>query len=251
MTVILLLQRDYRFSDDSPASAYSNQANFADRDSLGISDLGPRHQLNYEQWLNLLAKEAQVAAQKKPERLTILAGDSLSLWFSPNMLPSGRIWLNQGISGETSTGLLKRLSLFDDTQPQIIFVMIGINDLIRGTSEEIILQNHRDIIRYLRSVHPQSQIVIQSILPHSGDRATWEGRDRLRHIPNSRIRDFNRQLAAIADREGVYYLDLHPLFSDSKGQMQAELTTDGLHLNPKGYLVWRSALQIFIQLKML
>jgi lysophospholipase L1-like esterase len=212
--------------------------------------LGPRHQLTYEQWVALLGQEAKVAAEQKPKHLAILVGDSLSLWFPVDLLPLGQSWLNQGISGETSFGLLKRLSLFDATRPEIILVMIGINDLIRGVSDEALLENQQQIVQYLRVAHPRAKIVVQSILPHEGSRASWQGRDRLATLSNDRIRKLNRQLAEIADQEGVYFLDLHPLFTDSEGNLRADLSSDGLHLSSQGYLVWRSALQLYQQLEL-
>ncbi|NEP02268.1 MAG: lysophospholipase [Symploca sp. SIO2E9] len=212
-----------------------------------IPELGPRHHLNYRQWVNLLSREAQAIASQNPENLTVLIGDSLSLWFPSEMLPSGLNWLNQGISGETSAGLLRRLELLDRTDPSAIFVMVGINDLIRGVQDETILANQRLIIRYLRRVHPQAKIILQSILPHSGESVTWEGREYLKSIPNSRIRKINQRSQKIAQTEGAIYLDLYPLFADTNGKLQTELTTDGLHLSPEGYLIWRNAIQVICQ----
>jgi lysophospholipase L1-like esterase len=97
-------------------------------------------------------------------------------------------------------------------------------------------------------VHPQAQIVVQSILPHSAEDATWEGRDRLLAIPNRRIRELNERLETIAESEGAIYLDLYPLFANSRGTLKIELSTDGLHLNAQGYLIWSNALQILDQL---
>jgi lysophospholipase L1-like esterase len=215
-----------------------------------VAQLGPRHQLTYQQWVNLLEQEAQAAATNPPDRLTILVGDSLSLWFPSELLLTERSWLNQGISGETSAGLLRRLDLFSETKPETLFVMIGINDLIRGVSSETLLANHRLIMQTLKEQHPQAEIVVQSILPHGAEQAVWEGRSRLLEIPNSYIRELNQQLEAIAVEEGVYYLDLHPLFTDTAGNLRPELSTDGLHLSSQGYLVWSSALQIFSQTKL-
>jgi lysophospholipase L1-like esterase len=212
------------------------------------AELGPRHQLSYNQWVDVLAQEAKAAAERPPKRLTVLAGDSISLWFPNDLLPLNRAWLNQGISGETSTGLLKRLDLLDSTKPETIFVMIGINDLIRGADDSTVLDNEEQIVRYLNDEHPQSQIVVQSILPHAGKQVTWEGRDRLLSISNSRIRALNKELKAIADAEDVYFLDLYPLFADADGNLRPELTTDGLHLSPKGYQVWSTALQLYSQI---
>ena len=213
------------------------------------NDLPLGGQLSYQDWIDILGREAKAKASQQPQNLSIIAGDSLSRWFPDHLLPQERIWLNQGISGETSSGLLKRLSLFDQTQPEIIFVMIGVNDLLRGVPDDQLLANQQEIMRYLRRSHPQSQIVFQSILPHAGASASWEGRDRLLKLSNIRIRELNRKLAAIASTEGVNYLDLYPLFVNEQGNLRPSLTTDGLHLNYQGYIVWRSALQVFIQLK--
>lgn len=213
----------------------------------GEPDLGPSQRLTYEQWVELLAKEAEVAAVQQPERLTILLGDSISLWFPNDLLFSDRSWLNQGISGENSTGLLRRLGILDQTRPDTIFLMIGINDLLRGDSDEVILNNHRQIISYLQATHPTTQIVVQSILPHAAEAATWEGRDRLLRLPNQRIFNLNRELEAIAAEFDVDFLNLYPMFTDDQGNLPMSLSTDGLHLNRQGYLIWRSGLQLYFQ----
>jgi lysophospholipase L1-like esterase len=251
LVIALVLLRQYDRSMASPilhSAALMRLSGPTSANSASVPDLGPRHQLNYQQWIELLGREAEVAAKQQPKNLTILAGDSLSLWFPSEMLFPERTWLNQGISGETSRGLLNRLDLLDKTQPEAIFVMIGINDLIRGIEDETIVANQELIIRYLRRVHPRSKIIIQSILPHSAEKVTWEGRDRLLAIRNSRIRAINERLKAIAKQEDVIFLDLYPLFADSEGNLKRELSSDGLHLNPQGYLVWRNALLVFNQL---
>jgi len=232
--------------------------------SGAIAESGSRYQLTYEQWVNLLAREAAVVADKAPTQLFILAGDSLSLWFPSELLPQGGTWLNQGISGETSYGLLRRVKLFDQTKPQIIFVMIGINDLIRGFRYETVAANHREIIRHLKAVHPKAKIVVQSILPHGGDRAAqryltsvkddpaadqnpppmWV--KRLPIITNPSIQRLNQRLALIAREENVEFLDLHTQFTDARGDLREDLTTDGLHLSPAGYALWRSHLDHFL-----
>ena len=247
MTVVLLFFQKYHLFAGFKAKASAMPPDLSTHNAVSPSHLGTRYQLNYEDWLRLLAQEAKVAAEKSPKHLAVLAGDSLSLWFPGDLLPSDHIWLNQGISGETSGGLLKRLNLFDPTQPEVIFVMIGINDLIRGLPDETLLANQREIIRYLRQTHPNSQIVVQSILPHAGAAASWQGRDRLQDIPNDRIRALNRELAEIASSEQVNFLDLHPLFTNSQGDLHPNLSTDGLHLSEDGYLVWRSALLLYSQ----
>jgi lysophospholipase L1-like esterase len=248
LAVISLIWRQQKITPVVATTAIPNPpepVNLNWKNQYVAPELGPRHQLSYPQWLDMLKQEAKITADKNPQRLTILAGDSLSLWFPPELLPEDRNWLNQGISGEVSNGLLQRLDFFDRTQPDMILVMVGINDLIRGLDDQEILTNYRQIISYLRRKHPQAEIVIQSILPHGAGGTTWEGKEKLLAIPNSRIRKLNQELNNIATKKGARYLNLHPLFTDQQGNLRSNFTTDGLHLSPPGYLVWRTALQMY------
>jgi lysophospholipase L1-like esterase len=245
LAVILLIWQQQKLTGFFGIVTSPDQINLNNSDPVVTPDLGRRHQLTYQQWVDILKQEAKVAADRRPVRLTILAGDSLSLWFPTELLPEAKNWLNQGISGETSKGLLKRLNIFDRTRPEVIFVMIGINDLIRGTNDKVILNNHQQIMSYLQKAHPRAEIVVQSILPHGGEEATWQGRDKLMAITNSRIRRLNEQLQSICAKKGVKFLDLYPLFTNTQGNLRREFTTDGLHLSREGYIVWRSALQIY------
>ena len=188
---------------------------------------------SYEQWKRLLAKEARAVSEGQgSNRLSVLVGDSLSLWFPQERLPGGSLWLNQGISGDNSRGILKRLSAFSHTRPDVIYVLAGINDLRQGATDKTILDNLRQIVRRLRQEHPGSSVIVQSILP-----------TRISTIPNRRIRNLNQQLAILAQQQGAGYLDIHPRFSDVEGNLRLDLTTDGLHLSGRGYEVWQSALQ--------
>jgi lysophospholipase L1-like esterase len=203
--------------------------------------------LSYDQWLDVLKQEAVAVSAKSPERLTVLLGDSLSLWFPPEQLPSDRSWLNQGMSGETTAAMLKRLSFLDETKPQTILVMAGINDLKLGVSDEDLLTNYRTMVQTLKQKHPDSELIIQSILPHSGESMTAEERDRLLAVSNEQISKLNQKLATLAKEEQVLFLNLNPLFSNNEGMLRSDLTTDGLHLSTAGYLVWSTALQTFSQ----
>jgi lysophospholipase L1-like esterase len=200
--------------------------------------------LGYQQSLGQLKDDAQLVAVLKPKHLAILAGDSISLRFPPERLSEYQV-LNQGISGETTAGLLKRLNVFDQTQPDVIFVMIGINDLLRGRLDSEILDDQRRVIESLKAAHPQAKIVMQSVLPHAVEQVTWEGRDRLLAIPNHRIKELNEAMEAIASTESVDFFNLYPLFVNSEGNLRRELSSDGLHLSTQGYEVWGIALQVY------
>lgn len=189
-------------------------------------------QPTHQQWKHLLSKESRaIAGGQGTNRLNILVGDSLSMWFPSHLLPRNRFWLNQGISGENSGQIRDRLHFFARTRPSKIYVMAGTNDLRQGQSDTVILNNIQAIVQRLRQNHPQGEIVVQSILPTRNTR-----------ISNDRIRRLNQNIAAIARREGGAFLDVHALFTDEEGELRSDLTTDGIHLSDRGYEVWRSLL---------
>ncbi|MEB3288628.1 MAG: GDSL-type esterase/lipase family protein [Leptolyngbya sp.] len=244
ITVLVLFRQIHR-----PAHGVLSTANAFAADGqpapVAPPTLGDRRTLDYQQWVALLGAEATAAAQADLPRQTVLLGDSISLWFPAALLPGRRTWLNQAISGENSSGLLNRLPLLNQNDVESAFIMIGINDLIWGRSSTNLTHNLRAIIRYLQTQHPQAKIVVQSILPHGGPSATWEGRDRLLELSPDHIVAINAEFKQIAAETGVEYLDLYPLFVNGEGFLRPDLTTDGLHLNANGYLVWRSALALY------
>lgn len=246
VTVLVLVRQVNRVERPTLSQANAFAADQAQALDLELAPhFGERRTLDYQQWVALLGAEAEAAAIANLPRQTVLLGDSISLWFPPPLLPGRRTWLNQAISGENSGGLRNRVALLDGNQLEALFIMIGINDLIWGGSEDDLVYNLRSVVTHLQAQHPQARIVVQSILPHSGPNATWEGRDRLLAIPPERIVAVNDRLRQMARETGAEYLDLYPLFVNGDGYLRADLTTDGLHLNQNGYLVWRSALALY------
>ena len=216
-------------------------------ESVPEAAVSDRTSLTYEQWLEVLKQEAAAVAKKQPERLTVLLGDSLSLWFPADQLPVDRLWLNQGISGDTTALIVKRLSFLDETKPQTVFVMAGINDFKKGNTVDEVIESYRTLLQNLKQKHASSEIVVQAVLPHGAEMTAMDDRDQVLAIPNDQIVKFNQKLATLAKEEQLLFLNLHPLFADKEGFLRSDLTTDGLHLNPSGYMVWSTAMQTFSQ----
>ncbi|PSR16589.1 G-D-S-L family lipolytic protein [filamentous cyanobacterium CCP3] len=186
----------------------------------------------HSDWQRLLADEAATMARRQGEaNLAVVVGDSLALWLPVDALPPDQLWLNQSISGETTTHMLQRLHYFANTHPQTIYMMAGINDLKNGVPEAEVLDNLYQMMTRLKQQHPQARLVVYSILP-----------TRLRDIPSDRIQRVNQRLATLAGYQEATFVDLQPTFSDGQGLLRLDLTTDGLHLSPQGYSLWQAAL---------
>jgi lysophospholipase L1-like esterase len=189
--------------------------------------------VTYEEWNTLLKREAAVMAKGQGKnRLTVILGDSISQWLPLEQLATDRFYLNQGISGDTTSGVLQRLSAIDDVHPDTIYVMVGVNDLKNGKTDREILGNLQKIMQRLQQAHPQAQIIVNSVLP-----------TRLAAIPSDRTLPLNQKISQLAEQEGVGFLSLTSAFADEQGVLRREFTTDGLHLSGQGYAVWGGALR--------
>ena len=81
--------------------------------------------------------------------------------------------------------------------------------------------------------HPESQIVLQTILPRT------DARDA--------VRESNLAIRELAAERDVQVLDLHAAFDDGTGALRAAETTDGVHLAPAGYRRWAAQLEQALQ----
>ena len=59
---------------------------------------------------------------------------------------------------------------------------------------------------------------------------------------NANVLDVNERLQKLAAEFSYDFLDLHTLMKDDQGELRADLTTDGLHLNPAAYKIWQAAI---------
>lgn len=148
--------------------------------------------------------------------------------------------INRGISGDNSWGVLARLDAVLALQPVKVFLLIGVNDLKRGTPVSYIAGNYNRIAAAIQQKSPKTKLYLQSILPvaEKGLAAIYG------KINNTLIKTLNDSLQQVAVRYNAVYVDLYKdVFAGSDNQLKQELTTDGLHLKPAGYVEWADYLK--------
>ena len=153
---------------------------------------------------------------------------------------------NRGIAGDMTTGVLKRLqtSLFD-LAPSKIVLMIGINDLDCGRSNETILANYKEILKKIKAALPDAKVFCMSVLPQH--EAAESFLPTTVEENNKRIAALDEEIASCAHSFDYTYVDVASSVSDDKGRLRKELSDDGLHLNAAGYVIWTSVLKPYLQ----
>ena len=177
------------------------------------------------------ARAAEPAPVTDPT--VVLLGDSITaggLW-AP-YFPAQRV-LNLGISGDTTSGMLLRLGAVLAPKPPKVFIMAGINDLLRGRMPEDVFVTYRQIVSELGG--PGRRIYVASTLhvtqPFMPD------------VINPRVASLNASLRQLCEQtRRCTFVDLNNVLAPS-GVLRQDFTGDGLHLNQAGYEAWFAALK--------
>jgi lysophospholipase L1-like esterase len=146
--------------------------------------------------------------------------------------------LNRGISGDGTDHILARLQEIIELEPEKIFLLIGINDMLFHPKEFTVL-NYEKILTGLRSALPKTQIFVQSVLPvHNYTRRIA--------IKNADIVTLNSEIKMLAQKFNLPYVELHSKFTDTKGNLNPDFSGDGIHLNGSGYKVFGEILKPYL-----
>lgn len=186
------------------------------------------------------------------EELPITSKDIV---FLGNSITNGAEWSelfqnknvkNRGISGDICMGVYDRLDAILKGKPAKIFLLIGINDVSRGTPADTIVNRIRLIARKIKTDSPKTKLYLQSVLPVTDHYKMFQGHtSRWQVVP-----EINKGLIRLAAEEGVTYIDLYSHFMDEKtGKMNIEYTNDGVHLLGKGYMKWVEIVKPYMKKK--
>ncbi|MDR2285090.1 MAG: GDSL-type esterase/lipase family protein [Sphingobacterium sp.] len=141
--------------------------------------------------------------------------------------------LNRGISGDISYGVLARLDEVLRHQPQKLFLMIGVNDLKRGVPTSNIIQNYERIVHRVQKESPKTKIYLNSILPILPEKLI----ESFKAVNNADIAILNDGLKQLASsHKNIQFVNLHQVVADNKGNLRAEITPDGIHLEVAAYV---------------
>lgn len=110
-----------------------------------------------------------------------------------------------------------------------IYVMLGINEV--GNNFDSTMNNFRSLIQNIRTKSPNSIIFLEANL-HVTEASQNDA------INNQRIDELNSMIAALADNQSIFYIDINPVFDDGNGNLMADCTSDGVHVFAKYYPQW-------------
>ena len=177
---------------------------------------------------------AEFAQQPVVTGRVMFLGDSITEGGDWESLLGDNTAVNRGISGDITYGVLGRLDDVVARRPSKLFILIGINDIGKDIPDNVIADNIRKIIQDVGRRSPETEIILQSLLPVN---PTVQGfpqhYDKQEHVMNT-----NRLLHIVAAATGVTLVNLFEPFLDARYRLDPQFTYDGLHLNDAGYAKW-------------
>ena len=180
-------------------------------------------------------KKSQFEVLSMNEKFTtMMLGDSITdegLW--DELLNNDTIQ-NRGISGDTTDGVLERLNPMGKNIEKV-FIMIGVNDIMRGKSVDEIYPNYLRIIQVFKE--KDIKIHIQSTL--------YIGESRKADF-NPKVEELNKRLEKYASENKITFINLNPIFAPNK-VLKKEFTFDDLHLNGSAYKLWSQEIKLFLK----
>lgn len=193
---------------------------------------------HYKKRVQLFDKEPPVTSKD-----IIMLGNSLTEGGNWNELFGARNIRNRGIIGDDTKGILGRMHQVTQGKPKKVFLLIGINDIANDVSTDSIVSNISKIVSDIKQKSPKTKIYLQSILPINES----FGRYKRLIDKTSVVVDTNRKIERLAKKQKVNYLNIYPLFLEkNSSSLRKDLTSDGLHLNKDGYLIWVKELKKYL-----
>jgi lysophospholipase L1-like esterase len=156
---------------------------------------------------------------------TMMLGDSITDEGQWDELLDNTKVQNRGISGDTTDGVLDRLNSISKGIKQV-FIMIGVNDIMRGKEVDEVYANYLKIIQTFKDKN--IKVYIQSTL--------YIGESRKANF-NPKIEELDKKLEKYASENQITFINLNPILAPQK-VLKKEFTSDDLHLNGTAYKLW-------------
>lgn len=183
-------------------------------------------------------KKSHFETLPNTESAIVFLGDSLTDLCEWSEIFRNENIKNRGICGDTTDGILNRISYIIESKPAQLFLMIGINDLNQGVSVEDVANNYQLILEKIANRVSAEKVFIQSLLPIN---------NQLRNNDvNQKIVDLNDRIKELTQAFSFQYINLFPAFLDKNDQLDIQYTSDGVHLNGQGYLVWKELIEKYV-----
>jgi lysophospholipase L1-like esterase len=163
--------------------------------------------------------------------VVFVGSSSIRMWETLEADFPGLRVLNRGFGGSELRDAIRFADrIVTPYKPRVVVLYAGDNDLAAGKTPAQVSEDFRSFVAIVRRTLPETRIAFVAIKPSL---ARLNIMDKARET-NQLIRDYARGDDRLA------YVDVFTPMLDASGKPRQELfLEDGLHMNAKGYAIWR------------
>lgn len=182
----------------------------------------------------IAAFEASDRTSPPPKNCIVFVGSSsIRLWSSLKQDFPDLPVVNRGFGGSEladSVKLASRIIIL--YHPRQVVIYAGGNDLAAGKAPELVYGDFVALVTTIRQALPDARIAFIASAPNP---KRWAIVDK--------VRKFNALAQEYCPEHKVTFVDVFPLMLGPDGLPKPDIfREDGLHMNAKGYVIWRQAL---------
>lgn len=178
--------------------------------------------------------------QTPPEKAVLFVGSSsIRLWTNLRQSFPNLKFINRGFGGSH----LADVNYYFDRivtpyNPRIIVLFAGENDTWDDVAPAKVASDYRNFSQMVRQKFPKTKIIYISLKPSPSRKAKF---DKF-HQTNDLVK------AEIAKDKRAVFVDVFNAMLNEKGEPRPELfVADMLHMNEKGYEIWRGLLEKYLK----
>ena len=157
-------------------------------------------------------------------------------------LPELELAANLGVNGYTSTDLItEELPQLDRLQPELVSVLIGVNDVVRGVPDLAYAGNIAIILEELLIRLPPSRIVCVATPDYTRTPRGADFGDPMQQ--SDAIVRVNAILREASEHRGIAFVPAIFEISERASEDEALVASDGLHPSAAQYAGWVEAIE--------
>ncbi len=179
------------------------------------------------------------SANYPPKNAILFVGSSsFTRWTDVDSYFPGFEIINRGFGGSTLVDVVRyTYDIIIPYQPKQVVIYCGENDLAEGIPAEEVVRRFMTLYQMIKTNLPTTFIHFVSLKPSPSRKAL---------LP--KMKEVNLQVKTFIEKEkNAAFIDVFPHMLNGNGEIMTDIFVgDRLHMNAKGYSIWKKVLQPYL-----
>ena len=187
--------------------------------------------------------DAKLGPPAADENRVVFMGDSITEGWKLDESFPGKLYINRGISGQTTPQMVLRFHQdVVNLKPKVVVILGGINDIAANTGP-MSLEDTENNFKAMTEIASANgiKVVLCSVLP-AYDFPWSPGMQ-----PAPKVIELNKWISSFALSKGFVYVDYYAAMKDDRGGLPSNLSRDGVHPNAAGHAIMEPLVTAGIQ----